>query len=672
MLKSRNAGGTTMINRLYRSPWTWLVVSLLAGMALSLGHGLSNWWDLVNYHLYNPWALFHHRERMDIFPAGIQGYFDPLLDIPYYLIAYAWFPAHPAIVAALTGIPYGLLIFFTLLLSRIVLANAMDGFGPAARAVTLLATVVMAVSGAATWSQAFTTTNEVFVSVFVLGALILLISAFVPADNPAYLGTRRALMAGCLLGLAAGLKLTATIYAPACGLLLLATPGNWKSNIRNGFVFALAWTVAFVVVFGPWAVHLYARTGNPIFPMFNNIFHSALGTEIVGRDTRFVPASIREWFFAPFYWLNDRTQTVFPLPFRDARFALACVFGIVTIVAALCFGRWRPGARPQPLLVLTGFWFIGYGTWLAVFSMLRYAIVLEIGASLIAIGGLLYLLGRFARGWPGIARAGVTVLLAVATMSFAHIPDLGSVPIGSRTFRAEVPPLGDHALIILANQPMGLLAPLIERASSGASFIGIPGCFTPGQWCYNGFYNFGLGRHMRAKIASHTGPMYVAYYTDHMPIFAQLAAFRVSMDENACKTMHTNRTADVLLCRASYEPNLAATPRGPSQFRLQARTTLFDHEFRVADTWLSNPCTGDSNTLARMAFSWNASRGVDGVRIFVTSPPSFRPVSFSAGGAEGHAETGLWVKAAQTFVFTDASGRELARSSIRYEACTDH
>ena len=37
-------------------------------------------WDLLNYHFYNAYALFHGRIFMDFAPAGIQTYSNPLLD----------------------------------------------------------------------------------------------------------------------------------------------------------------------------------------------------------------------------------------------------------------------------------------------------------------------------------------------------------------------------------------------------------------------------------------------------------------------------------------------------------------------------------------------------------------------------------------------------------------
>src|SRR5687768_6366938 len=42
-------------------------------------------WDLRNYHFYVPHLLFENRFLRDLEPAGVQTYFNPLLDVPFYL-----------------------------------------------------------------------------------------------------------------------------------------------------------------------------------------------------------------------------------------------------------------------------------------------------------------------------------------------------------------------------------------------------------------------------------------------------------------------------------------------------------------------------------------------------------------------------------------------------------
>ena len=300
--------------------------------------------------------------------------------------------------------------------------------------------------------------------------------------------------------------------------------------------------------------------------------------------------------------------------------------------------------------------------------MLRYAIVLEVCSSIITIGCLLYLLDRYVPRSNQVAHMVLSGALALATILFAHIPDLGRISIGSRAFEAQVPPLGDNALVVLGNQPMGLLAPLIAQTSPGASFIGIPTCFAQGQWCYTGFFHYGLGHRMREEIASHDGPIYAAYYANRMPIFAQLDSFDLKVDHHACQTMRTNRTPDVILCRAYRDQGLSTTPHPVQRFKLAVQTELSNPKFVLASNWITNKCSS-SESHGKLSFTWQAPAGVKRVRVFVVAPPSPRRKPFTGGGSTGDAETGQWVDATQTFLFTDSSGKELARSTVRYVAC---
>jgi hypothetical protein len=62
----------------------WLL-PLLAGF-LAVAKGQDGNWDLRNYHLYNPWAWLNDRLTTDLAPAGLQSYFNPLIDLPYFFL----------------------------------------------------------------------------------------------------------------------------------------------------------------------------------------------------------------------------------------------------------------------------------------------------------------------------------------------------------------------------------------------------------------------------------------------------------------------------------------------------------------------------------------------------------------------------------------------------------
>ena len=145
-----------MIKNKYRTEIIVFLVLLLLGGCLSVCLGQDNNYDLRNYHLYNAWALLAGRFNKDVFVAGIQTYFNPLLDLPYYLIAVKWLPGYPMAVAFLAGLPYGVLAFFTWLIARKIAAKMRFNSCWETEGVAIL-TTIFGVTGSASISQLGTT-----------------------------------------------------------------------------------------------------------------------------------------------------------------------------------------------------------------------------------------------------------------------------------------------------------------------------------------------------------------------------------------------------------------------------------------------------------------------------------------------------------------------------------
>ncbi len=655
-------------------PHVWaLAVCLIGGAIIGLDRGQSNFWDLLNYHLYNPWALFHDRGRKDIFAAGIQGYFDPYLDIPFYLASMVWFAREPRVVAALEGLPFGLLIFATIATAQAALNSVLPKEKPL-RGVVLGIVTLTAITGASTWSQAVSTTNEVFVSAIVLAGVAILIRQFGPPDQAApetvALKIKRAALIGALIGVAPGLKLTAAVYAPAAGIIVLASCRNWKQIFSCGLAFFVGWLAFFLISYGPWALHLYGATGNPFFPMFNNIFHSRLAAPGVGRDVRNLPQTWIGWMFAPFYWLDDHTLTVMPFEFRDARFAAGLVASCCLLAMSVITWSRKRTLRNAPLTALAGFWFLGYVTWLVMFSMLRYAIVLEVIATIIYMGALLQLAGRFWRDSPALPAAQLvaTAGTALLVIGFATVPDIGYVRFGRCTFDVRVPNLGQSPLVVLGNQPMGMLVPFIVKGNPDATFVGIPGCFAKGQWCNTTFLDEGIGKAMRRKIAAHRGPIYVAYYADRIPTMPQLKEFGITFDSDGCRVIRTNRTPKVDLCAAHYAPTVATIAQRNKRYHLAVSFQEFVAGVHLVTKWKENPCTLVAKP-AVLQVGWAMPPRVRGVHVYLSSPPSPKRMLFTSGRQTGEATTGPWVTASQRLIITDTQHRTLAQLGFSYVAC---
>ena len=54
-------------------------------LALFLGQDAN--WDLRNYHYYNAYAFLNNRYAMDLLPSQTPTFYNPLLDVPFFLLA---------------------------------------------------------------------------------------------------------------------------------------------------------------------------------------------------------------------------------------------------------------------------------------------------------------------------------------------------------------------------------------------------------------------------------------------------------------------------------------------------------------------------------------------------------------------------------------------------------
>ena len=191
--------------------WPGLVACLLIGAWYAVSRGQDASWDLRNYHLYNAWALLHGRLGIDLAPASLQGYFNPLLDLPYYLLGTGPLRQMPRLLAACQGLWFGGVVWVVGRIVARLAALQHRPFGLIDAAVWLLG-----VSGSMTLSQAGLSSNEMPLALLVLGALYLLL----PSVGDERVLWKRVVGAGALCGVAAGLKPTAIVYVPGLALAL--------------------------------------------------------------------------------------------------------------------------------------------------------------------------------------------------------------------------------------------------------------------------------------------------------------------------------------------------------------------------------------------------------------------------------------------------------------------
>ncbi|MDE2515059.1 MAG: hypothetical protein KGL12_03435, partial [Rhodospirillales bacterium] len=274
--------------------------------------------------------------------------------------------------------------------------------------------------------------------------------------------------AGLGLGLAVGLKFTAAVFAPglALAVALLVWPGGFGAVIRAGLAFAGAGLAGFLAAWGWWGAVLWAHFGNPLYPLAGRFFANPWAVTIDPQDIRFFPHSLLQWLFYPAWWVLGRSFTVSEESLRDPRFLIAGMAG----AAALAVLGWRGTPRHgdaragRAALAIWVFALVGYVCWLLVFSILRYAIVIEV------LTGILLWTALAALAPP--RRAGLRALLLLVGMVAATKPlGWGRIGYAQDLIQGTVPRLPAHALVLVEGRPIGYVLPWLARP--GQRFVRI-------------------------------------------------------------------------------------------------------------------------------------------------------------------------------------------------------
>lgn len=520
----------------------FLVALIIGGLISVLLKQDANW-DLKNYHLYAPWAYLNHRLKVDLFAAGIQSYFPPLLDVPYFLLATRWLPNSPRFVAFIMGLPYGMLLFIAFWISWLVTGDY-EKKGPRRALLSILA-LTFGATGVATVSQVGTTFDEIPVAALTLLGLATALLAY--GDSSKSWSRNRTtlviLLAGILFGAAAGLKLTACIYAPGGALLIFLRSVKWREKFNHTILFCLGWMISFLAIWGPWGLKLFRLTGNPFFPLFNSIFRSPWIAPSGGLDARFFPKSVLEALFYPFYWANNSSMTVMEPHFVDYRFAVVYATGLLAFVLWLR-ATWKSDVK-MPLApvsrALLIFVMISFVIWESVFSILRYAATLEVllGAVLLTFLVKIFSHMRLTRfdllaGTLGFAVIGV----ALSTC----YPVWGRVDYSKQVFDIESPRVPSGSLVILISKPLAYVVPFIAPPSNDFKVIGITGKTLDSQ-------GYLLSKMVRNTIEKWRGPIYFIIRKETAYVAPDLSRFGV-YPTGRCSPITSNIDESLLICLA--------------------------------------------------------------------------------------------------------------------------
>jgi hypothetical protein len=435
-----------------------LFVALIA-WTLIAGKDVS--WDVVNHHLYLPFSWLSGRFRTDLFGAGAQSYQNPIGYFPVYGLIRAGLPSW-VIGIVLGGV--GALVVWPL--DRIC-RLAWPGQETAdvwhraiALALCCIAPIFLILEG--------TTSSDPVTSLMVIWAVALSLEA--PVDR------RRAGIAGALAGLASAVKLSNLLFAFVLCLLWLLRWRLRQTDLRGTLAFGCGMLLSFAVFAGPWMWWLWTDFGNPVFPLFNNVFHSPYASQQAATMLRFVPSS--PWQLVSRLWqmAGSSSFVTFEKFIPDVRPLAVFVAALLAALVLGARGGWRRVASAAiwraPVVQLSTLLAVSYLLWMRSSGNARYALPL-----LILIG--IPLVRAIERALPArVARIVLLTLLVVQAEMYFTLGDrrLASVDWDAGPYiDFQVPArLRDEPFLHLAVgvQSNAALAPFLAPAGALASPLG--------------------------------------------------------------------------------------------------------------------------------------------------------------------------------------------------------
>jgi hypothetical protein len=570
---------------------------LLFGFA-SVSFGPEVGYDIANYHIYDGYAFLHGRIFQDAAPAGAWSYFNPLMDALTYLIL-----SHGSAVWATfwMGAVNGLLGFFTYKLAREVFnkfqtrASGIKLFTEALNTDPSLpsgetdfaaegeckiregmlnqcpttnhpkimnqdfwessnlycwASVLLALTAPAVFHMVGSAHGDINSSIFILIALWLTAKNFNATGG---FSLKNALWIGIFSGVAVGLKLTQAPFAFGLGIAFL---GLWivTGRFKPLMGFVLGSGLGFLVTDGWWMALLYIHYGNPLFPFYNQLFHSPFFSTEAILDPTFKIDSFSKLITLPLTLIMHHNH-VNEGVILDFRLISVFVLGII-FWAASCFygetnrfisspfeGAGRVGGRspgktregklnqsPTTFLLmgfLCCFFLSSYVSWAFLFGIYRYAVPMQCLSGILIVYFLKHLLALLNKN--PLERLGLFIVIIgfICVFTIPTVKNARPVPPGKPyVYLIHPPKIPKNSMIIMtipdvlnarANAVSWVL-PLLFQSSSYSLSAVYPNLYPENTLFWNKGYLWlktGDSRNLSVnKILTHSGPLFLLISVD--------------------------------------------------------------------------------------------------------------------------------------------------------------
>jgi hypothetical protein len=495
-----------------------LMFAPLAVGLIGVAMGQSEIWDLRNYHWYNAFAFVTGRyaSGIDFAPSQLQFFHNPLIDVPFYLLA-THVPARCAyfVLGCVQGLNFPLLF---------MLGHAVLEMRDAARKAIICALLAaLGMAGGVGIGEFGMPFYDNIASLGVLGSALLVVARFEDmTKNPWRQAALLALVAGIPVGVATGLKMTTAVF---CVGLCAAIPVTLRLSERGillGFFFGLGILLGVGAAYAHWGWYLAAHFHSPMFPYFNRLFHSPYVAPVYIEDFA-APRGLLVPLLYPFLFTADPVL-VNEIPFRDLRIPLLYIVMAGTGLLAL-LPRKKTDTPVQTstfLLWAAGF---SYLVWISVEAYYRYLLPLEMLAPLL----IMLCCQRFPvtpRCQAGIA--GVLLLLVAFTVQPARwerrLEWSGGI---AKIERPDIPD-AEHTMVLMAGEDA--YAYMIPEFPPEVSFVRLE------SRAFHLDYNWGTNDLIRARLTAHKGPLKLLVPARQLKTSAPaLSYFDLKANEGRCQ-----------------------------------------------------------------------------------------------------------------------------------------
>ncbi|MDF2690688.1 MAG: hypothetical protein K0S29_543 [Gammaproteobacteria bacterium] len=495
---------------------------LYAYIGMALGQDVNG--DILNYHYYNGYAFAHgYLSYQNLFPGMLQNYFNPLLDAFNYLVILVF--KKPIVIAAIESAFSAIATFFLYKISALIF----KAYAPEKRLFYICAVLLIGMTGVTCITQVGSMMNDAQAAAFVMAAFYFAAKSLLAIEDKRF--KSNAIIAGILMGLATGLKLTSAVYWPA---LALAGLFYFQSN-RRRILFAgmiiLAGLLGFLLVNGWWMWGLQQHYGSPFFPLYNKLFHSPFMPDFSYKDKRFDVGGLIGALVLPFRLMhlnNLVVETNYP-PIKDWR--LAIVFSL-TAVAFLRYFVLKVQHKTFANSVLI-FWMalflLAYFLWAFQFGIFRYAIPLLLLSGLCTV--LLYdeVVPDFAFKNEALGLILLVILLSTHYTNFLR-QDFGKQFIEL----SGVKPIPNNSMVLMSSSSQSFVAAYFPRQIEWVSLV----------FVYDNSYSaeaiLGSNTFAKNSIAQHQGPIYILAENDSEVPAEQAAQYYHYHIAKDCQTLSSN------------------------------------------------------------------------------------------------------------------------------------